>query len=525
MAELTDKLAVRVADLRKACEDLGTDFTRSDELPAGRPWLGQQRAVDAVRFGIDVDRPGYNVYVLGAAGSHRHGLVRELCEERAATRGAPADWCYVNNFTDPERPCALSMPAGRGAEFRSDMHSLIEDMRLAIPAAFEGDDYRNQLRAIEEETQEEVEAQWRSLEEMASQKGIGVMQTPTGYVLAPVEDGKVIGDKEFEKLPEERQEQIKAAIQQLSEELQARIETMPGLRKQHREKVRALNEQVTSRAVSALLVELRNKYGDMPKVSAYLDDAERHIIENAQDFQQPETPSLTMLARDPAEIFGRYEVNLVVDNGGSDSAPVIYETNPNYPNIIGKIEHRAEMGALVTDFRMIRSGALLAANGGYLVLDIHRILARPFIWDALKQALFARSVRIESPGESYGFVTTTTLKPEPIPLDIKVILIGERWLFYLLGMYDREFGNLFKVAADFDDEVERTDTQVRDYTRLVADRARTEEVLPLSAAAMRVVLEQRARHAGDSERLSLHGRGVFEQIGRAARWERVVGGV
>ena len=254
MADLTRKLSVPAAELRRPCATVGHEFTRSDELPAGERHLGQQRAVDAIRFGIEIERPGYNVYVLGPLGSHRHGLVIELCRERALAKGAPSDWCYVNNFADQERPRALELPAGRGREFQGDMHALIEDMRLAIPAAFEGEDYRNQLKAIEAETQQEVEGQWRSLEEMAASEGIGVMQTPTGYVLAPVEGGKVIGDKEFDRLPEERQEKIKAAIQRLSEELQARIETMPKLRKQHRERVKALNESVTAHAVSSLLV-------------------------------------------------------------------------------------------------------------------------------------------------------------------------------------------------------------------------------------------------------------------------------
>ena len=506
------------AELRKACESVGHEFATSDELPTGPPHLGQQRAVDAIRFGIRVERPGYNIYVLGPHGSHRHGLAEELAAEYGATKEAPQDWCYVNNFQDPERPQALAFAAGMGSVFRDDMHTLIEDMRLAIPAAFEGDDYKNQLRAIEEEAKKDVEEMWESLDQLASKEGIGVLQTPTGYVLAPLKDGKVIGDKDFDKLPDDERERIQAATQRLSEELQSRIEKMPEMRLQLREKVKALNEDVTAHAVNVLLIKVKNKYQDMPKVIAYLDNIQQNIIENAQDFQEPEAPALPILARDSSKLFAQYEVNLMVNNGDNESAPVIYEANPNYTNIIGKIEHRAEMGALVTDFRMVRSGALLQANGGFLILDVHRLLSRPFVWEALKQSLFAGRVRIETPGESYGFVSTTGMKPEPIPLDVKIILVGERWVYYLLGFYDSEFGNLFKVAADFDDDVKRSDDSVSSYALLVADRIKDLELRPLTAAAIMKVIEQRARHADDSEKLSVHMRSLDDLLIQSDHW-------
>ena len=512
--------AVSTQDLRKACDALAHAFEHSDQLPEGTPYLGQQRAVDAIRFGIQMQRPGYNIYVLGPLGSHRHRLVEELVIERATTEGPPDDWCYVNNFADPERPSALSFPAGLGSAFRDDMRGLIEDMQSAIPAAFEGDDYRNQLKAIEEATQKEVESLWKSLDELASGEGIGVLQTPTGYVLAPLQDGKVIGDKEFDRLPETKRKEIQAAIQRLGEELQTRIEQMPKLRKQLRERVKALNRDVTAGAVSVLLNELKEKYQGMPKVSAYLDAAQQNIIDNAEDFQQPESPALPFMRRDSSQLLAQYEVNLLVDNLDKTSAPIVFEPNPSYPNIIGKIEHRAEMGALVTDFRMVRSGALLQANGGYLLLNIDRVLSRPFVWEALKQALMSNSVRIETPGESWGLVSTTTLKPEPIPFDVKIILIGERWLYYLLSMYDREFDELFKVAADLEDDVDRSDENVEEYGRLIADRAKASELLPLNAAALRQVIEQRARQAQDGERLSMHMRSLDDLLIQSDYWAR-----
>ena len=506
-----DRFQVSVDALRTQCPP---PPAAGDDV-SSRTGFGQQRAVDAIRFGMQMAHDGYNIFVLGPLGSHRHGLAQEQAAEHAADRDTPDDWCYVNNFKDTERPAALRFPSGRGAEFREDMQGLIGELRLAIPAAFEGDDYRNQLKATEQETQKEVEELWRSLEEQAAEHGIGVLQTPTGYVLAPVAEGRVIDDKEFDKLPEKKREQIKAAIQSLSETLKARIDEMPKLRKRLRERVRALDQEVVSHAVSLLLNEVRDKYRDLPQVSAYLDDIERNIVDNAQDFRQPETQASPFARRDSTRLFSQYEVNLLVTNQPGQPAPVVYETNPSYPNLIGKIEHRAEMGALVTDFRMVRAGALLRANGGYLILDARRVLERPFVWEALKQTLFARRLTIESPGETYGLVSTTTLKPEPIPLDVKIVLIGERWLYYLLCHYDAEFNSLFKVAADLDDDVERSDDNIRSYINLIAHRIREGALSEFSAGAIQRVVEERARRAEDSERLSMHMRSLDDLLVQA----------
>ena len=520
-ADATRQYHVQPDALRRLCSLRG-DFQRGAETAA--PYIGQQRATDAIRFGIDMRQDGYNIYVLGPIGSNRHDLVESLVAEQAKARGVPPDWVYVNNFSNPERPQALRFPAGQGREFREDMRNLIGEMQLAIPAAFEGDDYRNQLRAIEEDTKSQVEEQWQSLNERAAEEDIGVLQTPTGYVLAPIIDGKVIGDKEFKKLAEEKRKEIEAAIERLSEELQARVEMMPKLRKAHRERVKALNEEVTEHAVSVQLADLKEKYKSMPEVAAYLDDVQENIIRNAEDFQQTEPQALPFLSRDSEQLYSQYEVNLVVDNAGADKAPVVYESNPSYPNIIGCIEHRAEMGTLVTDFRLVRGGALLQANGGYLILDTRRVLSRPFVWEALKQALFAKKVRIESPGESLGFVSTTALKPEPIPIDARIILIGERWLYYLLCHYDIEFGSLFKVAADLDDDLERSDDNVEQYARLVVQQAKELELLPLDTAAIQRVIEERARRAEDSERLSMHMSSLDDLIEQADYWARQRGG-
>ena len=519
-SDSNQSLKVPTDRLRAACESLGVEFERTDELPAIDATLGHERAIDAIDFGINIDSDGHNVFVLGRHGMHRHGLAQSLARTQAATEPAAADWCYVNNFANPERPQTLQFPAGTGKAFRNAMRELIEELRLAIPAAFEGDDYRAQLKAVEATTQQELKEEWQDLEERAKSEGIGVLQTPTGYVLAPVRDGQVLDDEEFAKLPEEERKNVQATIHRLSEELQSHIERMPRLRKKYRERVKSLNREVTENAVGALISDLKQEYARLPRVGDYLDDVQANIIENADDFHDHEESPLPFMSRDSTRLFSQYDVNLLVSNEADAVAPVLFEPNPTYNNIIGKIEHRSEMGALVTDFRLIRAGALLEANGGYLVLDAHRLLARPFVWEALKQALFAKQVRIESPGESWGLVSTTTLKPEPVPLNVKIILIGERWLYYVLCTYDNEFSDLFKVAADLDDELKRSEENIAAFAHLVADRAREKDLLPFSRTAVQRVIEQRMRWAGDSERLSLHMRSLEDLLVQADFWAK-----
>lgn len=495
-------------------------FERSDELPVGTSYLGQQRAIDAIEFGIRIERDGYHLFVLGPNGSDRHGLATNLAGERAKEHSPPNDWCYVNNFADSEKPITLSFPAGRGADFRNDMKELIDELRHAIPAAFDDDDYRNSLKVLEEATEKEVREQWQSLDKEAAKEEISVMQTPTGVVLAPTRNGEVLSEQDFADLPEKKRKKIESAIERLSKELQARIEQLPRLRKQHRDQLRKLNQEVISHSVGILLAELRAEYTELPDICKYLDAVQQNIIDNAENFMQTERPTMPFLTRDSSQLFSQYEVNLVVRNDPEAHAPIIYETNPNYPNIVGKVEHRAEMGALVTDFRMIRAGALHRANGGYLILDIQRVLSRPFAWEGLKQALFAKRVRIESAGEGYGFVSTATLQPEPIPLDVKVILIGERHLYYLLSIYDHEFAELFSVAADLDDDLERTPANVENYTRLIANRVHDHQLLAFDKQAVARVIEQRARRAEDGERLSAHMRSLDDLLMQADYWAR-----
>ncbi len=517
---LDDQYLVPEYALRQACAELRLPEDGASKEPGARAAIGQQRASDAIEFGLQLERDGYNIVVLGRHGSQRHGLAMDLAGARSHAKRAPSDWCYVNNFADPERPVVLRFPPGQGASFRDDVKSLIDELQLAIPAAFEGEDYRNQLNAIEQETQQAVEESWQKLTEKAAEEGIAVLQTPTGFVLAPVHDGQVIDEKQFSRLPKRDQKKIEAATTRLGEELRKHIEEMPNLRKALRERVRKLDQDVTAHAVTVLISELKSRHAGIGQVVDYIDQVRAHIIANAQSFRQAEEPQLPFVLHDSSRLFAQYEVNLIVSNAPTADAPVVYESNPTYPNLIGRVEHRAEMGALVTDFRLVRGGALHQANGGYLILDADRLLRLPFVWDALKQSLMSKHVRIEAPGETLGFVSTTTLKPEPIPLDLKVVLICERWLYYLLCEFDREFSSLFKVVADFDDDLERNTDTMESYAGLILHRAAHHELLEFDGTAVRKIIEQQSRHANDGERLSMHIRTLDDLLIQADYWAR-----
>ena len=515
-----NRLELKVDELRRHCDLSSLGFERSDELTEPKRHLGQDRAIEAMRFGLQVPSDGYNVYLLGPAGSHRHGLAEEIATELAVGRPADPDWCYVNNFAAPKEPRALAFPAGQGKVFETDMRALIEDLRFAIPAAFESEDYRSQLKAIENSTEQEAEALSKELEAEAAKENIGIMQTPTGYVLAPLKDGKVLDEKEFRKLPEETKERIQASIRRLGERMQEQFEQVPQLHKRHREQVRELDRTVISHAVGLLLADLKKKYRELDEVVGYLDEVAADIIDNAKNFLQGEQTPNPFLALGQARTFAQYEVNLIRSTEASSPSPVVYESNPGYHNILGKIEYRVEMGALVTDFRMLRAGALHKANGGFLILDVQRLLSRPFAWDALKQALLTNQIRMESPEETYGLSGTSTLQPEPIPLNIKVVLIGERMWFYLLSAYDSEFDELFKVAADLEDDVRRDPNSIESYALVTAERIRQRGLAPFTRAAIERIIEEMSRNADDAKRLSTHMQSLDDQLDEAQHWAR-----
>jgi lon-related putative ATP-dependent protease len=494
--------------LRQCCDASGLAFATTDELEELEEIFGQVRAKEAAAFGIGIRRDGYNLYVLGPAGAGKQTLLRQLVGREAAGESAPADWCYVFNFQEPHRPKALRLPPGRGVKFRDDMSLLVDELLAAIPAAFDSDEYRARTEQIDAEFTERHEKAFHELAELASSQGIGLLRLPTGFSFAPVKkDGEVISPEEFAQLPPAEHERIEKAVGELQERLAQLLRNAQRSRKEQRERIRKLNREVASYAVAAATDEIRQRYADLPDVCAHLAAVEQNLIENAEDFRRAaEAPAGSAGVSTEAEpaTFRLYQVNLLLAHGERDGAPVIFEDHPTHQNLLGRIEHVSQFGALVTDFTMIKAGALHRANGGYLLLDAYKLLTQPFAWEGLKRALTTRTIRIESLGQIYSLVSTISLEPEPIPLEVKVVLFGERLWYHLLYAIDPDFGELFKVAVDFDDEVQRTPENQQHLARLIATIVRRNALLPFDRAAVGRVIEHRARAVEDNERLSTH---------------------
>ncbi len=509
------------ARLYVACPADSLPFETTDELQQLEEVIGQQRALDAVHFGIGMRSDGYNLFVLGPPGLGKHTLIRRYLEQAASAAATPSDWCYVNNFAQAHAPRALRLPPARGLEFHGDMEQLIDDLRTAIPASFESEQYRNRAQQIEDDFKERQGQAFSALGEAAEKEHIAFLHTPTGFAFAPTKDGEVVSPSEYEKLPEEEQQRLQKIISDLQDRLKKVLREVPQWRRENRRRLKEFNREVTMYAVGQQMEELKRKYAELPELLEYLNQVEQDIIDNVDDFRKQEDeqqPNILNLPSANSPSFRRYEVNVLVDHSGSQGAPVVTEDNPAYHNLVGRTEHMSQMGTLLTDFTLIKPGALHKANGGYLVLDARKVLMAPYAWEGLKRALSARQIHIESLGEMLSIISTVSVQPEPIPLDVKLVLVGERLLYYLLQYYDPEFSELFKVVADFDEEIDRHDENNLLYARLIGTIAKREKLPCFHRSAVARIIEHGARLAGDAEKLSTHMRSVADLLRESAYW-------
>lgn len=516
--------------LYQRCDPHQFTFETTDELEDLKEIIGQKRAVEAIRFGTGIQRKGYNLFALGTPGTGRHSVVRQFLEQKAATEPTPSDWCYVNNFEQPHKPRALQLPPGQGLKFQHDVSQLIEELRVAIPAVFESEEYRTRKQVIEEEFKERQDKAFEELQQRAREKNIALLRTPMGLAFAPLRENRVLSPEEFQKLPEPERKQVEAEVERLQEQLGAIIRQIPQWEREGREKLKELNRQVAIYAVGHLIETLIQHYQTFPAVVDYLNAMQKDIIENFQEFLQPSgAASATRAGAAPPETpsaspsFRRYQVNVIVDHSNTQGAPVVYEDHPSYQNLLGRIEHIAQMGALVTDFTLIKGGALHWANGGYLMLDAQKVLLQFYAWEGLKRALTAKEIRIESLGQVFSFVSTISLEPEPIPLQVKVVLFGDRLLYYLLAYFDPEFNELFKVAVDFSDRMDRSPENNMLYARLIGTLIRKEGLSPFDRMAVARVIEHSARLVSDAEKLSTHMQSITDLLREADYWAREAG--
>lgn len=499
-------------------------FATTQDLGDLEEMLGQDRAVEAIRFGAEMPLQGYNLFVMGPPGTGRHSFVRQFLSRRAAGEPAAPDWCYVDNPDDHGRPIALKLPAGRGRELRQDMHRLVEEAQTAIPAVFDSEDYRSRRQAIEETFKEELSHAFEEVQERAKEQGIALIRTMSGFAFAPMRDGKVVSPDDFAALSEDERTRIQKEIEEFEKQIQAAMQAAPQKMRHARDEIHKMDREFALFAIGGMIRKLIDKYRDVDHVADYIERTGNDMVDNIALFRSDhpsksdDAGTLNPQQGDETPVLRRYAVNLLVDNGAAQGAPVIFEEFPNYHNLVGQVEHVSRMGTLVTDFTLIKSGALHRANGGYLILDFHKVIQHVHAWEGLKQALKSRCIRMESLGQIYGLISTASLEPQPIPLDVKVVLIADRIFYYLLQAYDPEFLELFKVAADFDDRMHRTRDSADGFARLLGTLARQEGLRPLDGSAVARVLDESARIAGDAERLSTRMRDVADIVSEAHHW-------
>jgi len=518
---MTSPTPLSADQLYRRCDPNQFSFETTAELEDLADIIGQARALDALHFGIGIAREGYNLYVLGPAGVGKHTVVSQYLHQRATASPVPPDWVYVNNFGREHEPVALRLPPGHGVRLRDDMARLVEDLRSAIPVAFETEQYHTRVQEIEEQFKGRREEAFGALAKEAESHGITLIRTPGGFAFAPMKKDEVLGPEEFEKLPEEERKRVEEIVAVLQEKLSAVFRQMPQWQREAREKVKELNREVAMYAVEHIIDDVKKKYAELPAVVAHMDAMQQDVITNVADFlSQEESTGVIGQPTPEPPTFRRYHVNVLVDNGALEGAPVVYEDTPMYQNLVGRVEHQAQMGTLVTDFTLIKPGALHRANGGYLMLDVRKVLMQTYAWEGLKRALQSRELRIQSLGEIFSLVSTVSLQPEPIAMDLKVVLMGDRTLYYLLLAYDPDFGELFKVAADFEEHIERTGDNDQLYARLIGTLARKDDLLPLRRDAVARVIEHAARQIEDAERLSIHMESAVDLLREADHWAR-----
>jgi lon-related putative ATP-dependent protease len=501
-------------------------FETTDELEDVFGLVGQPRAAAAVAFGTGIRRQGFNIFAFGLPGTGKHSFLRQYLEALAGQEPTPPDLCYLHNFDEPEKPKLLRVPHGRSAPLRRDLERLAEDLQSVIAAAFDSDEYQRRRQLIEDEFKQRPEQRLVEIGDHARAVGLALLRTPTGLTFAPLKGEEVLTEEQFEQLPAEERKRLDALVEGLQAEVQQTLRQMPRWNRERRERLRALRRESAALAVEHPLSEVREKHRDLAEVQQHLDAVQHHAVEHAREVAGSEGPPSAKpegAARpDPVALQRLYHVNVLVDNTGRSGAPVIYEDNPTYDNLVGRIEHAAQFGALVTDHTLIKGGALHRANGGYLLLDMHRLLRNPYAWDALKRALAAQQVRIEPPAEAPG-ATTVSLEPEPVPLAVQVILMGDPTLYYLVHTLDPDFPEHFKVAADFDETMEAHGEQIRQYACLLATVCRQEQLRPLHRSAVARVMEHSSRLVEDQTKLSARIAIVMDLLREADHWASEAG--
>ena len=517
----TDDFKVPVENLRWICKTDQFDFETTSDLPELEDTIGQERALRSIDLSLGMTETGYNLYISGEAGTGRTTSIMKLLKKRAKNEPAPHDWCYVHNFKSPDNPIALALKAGMGNELEKDMQELLTTVRADIPKALESKDYENQKSAIVQEAQEKNNSLFSALEEEAKGKGFSLQRTVSGLVMVPQKEDRNFTQEEYEALSPEEQKKIDTIGNALKEKLTDLISQIRENEKAVKEALAKLDRSLGLSAVGHYIEPLKSKYAEFSRVLAYLDDVQEDILLNLEDFkgtpQQPQIPGLKLPTQTPS--FERYLVNLFVDNCEQCGAPVVFEANPTYNNLFGRIDHVMQMGGVAsTNFSLIKPGALHKANGGYLVINARDILTSPFSWDALKRTIRNCEIKIEDVLEQYRIITVVSLKPEAIPMQSKIIMIGSPMIYYLLFHLEPDYRKFFKVKADFESRIKKTPETIKDYALFVSSHCSRERLRPFDKGAVAGIIEYSSRMVEDQERFSTQFMEIADLIREADYW-------
>lgn len=500
--------------LRKSTDPESLNLESTEDLKPLDGIIGQPRAVSSLRFGLGIQEVGFNVFVSGPRGMGKMTAVKSFLEELARNKPTPSDWCYVNDFTDGDQPKALRLPAGRGKEFQQDVKKFVEFIHREIRKLFESDEYNAKHDQVVGVMQNKRDQLMREFNTAAMAQGFTLQATQLGVVLLPSKDGRAMSEEEWKSISQTDQDALIEKRKALEERLKTVLKEVRLMERTAQQALMELDKQAVRFLVGGVLDDLKEKYKNLSDASGWFDDIENDILENIEPFKQSsdtkekadEVPSNT------------YQVNLFVDNSKQEGLPVVVELNPTYNNLFGRIEKEVYQGTLYTDFTMIKPGALHRANGGYIVLQVEDVLKHFMSWDGLKRALRSSSIQIEEIGESMGLTTTKTIRPQPIPLDVKVVLIGRSMMYYMLHQYDDDFPELVKVKADFDTQMDRDDKNTQDFLTFISTLCKKENLKHLNSPAAAKVLEFAARLADDQEKLSTHFAAMADVIREAHYW-------
>jgi len=511
--------------LRHHFDPASFTFKSTEELPDYEGIIGQERALKAISFGINIKSQGYHMFAMGPPGTGKKTIISKYLKAIAESKPAPDDWLYVNNFNDSDNPKSIRLPAGRGKEFSNDMDQLVEELKTEVPKAFESREYEQERQDTKQGFNQRSQELFNKLEQKVKKAGFRLLQSPEGMGIVPVMEGEPIKPGQMKELDAETVKEIEERQKDLEAEIQNTMRQAQELGKEARKKIQDLDRRAVAFAIDHLLDDLKKKYSEFKQVIDFLNEAREFLLKNVGSFKQlkkmaeasPEQKQFMSMMQEQVT-FDEYRANLIVDNSAAKGAPIVFEKNPTAANLVGRVEYQGKFGALITNFNMIKNGALHRANGGYLLLDAFELLTKPMAWEILKRALKNREIVIESLEKAFGYMTTRTLEPEPIALDIKVIVVGDPFLYYLLYNRDQDFHKLFKVKADFDIRTPWTEESGNNYAHFIGNICREENLKHFGPDGVSRIIEYSARMAAHQKKLITVFGEVVDMIRQASFW-------